>query len=197
MPGAIFLFVLGSVGLLIVEEYLHDHPSLSNLGAWLGEHLYIPMLRAGLVLIFVTAAYPALFGLHDAPALNSLLSAGHYRLDWWINGVLLVSLALPAVPGLGRIPGIVLTIQGMVASAMLFGWLAQDMGLTQYWLLPGWSLLAKILLITGTAGLLSWMAGNYLPFARKRLVAESLRLLAQMPALIIFGGALGRQLNGL
>ena len=81
--------------------------------------------------------------------------------------------------------------------AMLFGWLAQDMGLAQYWLFPGWGLLGKILLITGAAGLLSWMAGSYLQLARKRLVAESLRLLAQMPALIIFGGALGRQLDGL
>ena len=197
MLTAIFLFVLGSIGLLIFEEYLHNHPSLSNLGTWLSEHLYIPMLRAALALVFVAAAYPALFGLQDAPAIDSLLSAGHYRLDWWINGVVLVSLALPTVPGLGRIPGIVLTLQGMVASAMLFGWLAQDLGLTQYWLLPGWSLLAKILLITGTAGLLSWMAGYYLKFARKRLVAESLRLFAQMPALIIFGSALGRQLDGL
>jgi hypothetical protein len=80
---------------------------------------------------------------------------------------------------------------------MLFGWLAQDMGLQQYWLFPNWILLAKILLITGAAGLLSWMAGNYLQFARKRLVAESVRLLAQMPALIIFGAALGRQLDGI
>ncbi|MCZ6686646.1 MAG: hypothetical protein O7C69_02965 [Gammaproteobacteria bacterium] len=197
MLTAIFLFVLGSAGLLVFEEYLHNHPSLSNLGNWLSEHLYIPTLRAVLVLIFVAAAYPALFGLHDAPVIGTLLSDGHYRLDWWINGVLLVSLALPTVPGLGQIPGIVLTLQGMVASAMLFGWLAQDMGLAQYWLLPGWGLLGKILLITGAAGLLSWMAGSYLQLARKRLVAESLRLLAQMPALIIFGSALGRQLDGL
>lgn len=197
MLTAIFLFVLGSIGLLVLEEYLHSHPTLSNVGAWLSEHLYIPLLRAALVLIFVAAAYPALFGLHDAPALGSLLSKGHYRLDWWINGVLLVSLALPAIPGLGRIPGMVLTLQGIVASAMLFGWLAHDMGLQQYWLFPNWTLLTKILLITGAAGLLSWMAGNYLQIARKRLVAESLRLLAQMPALIIFGAALGRQLDGI
>ncbi|MEE8108401.1 MAG: hypothetical protein V3T36_04505 [Gammaproteobacteria bacterium] len=197
MLTAIFLFVLGSIGLLILEDYLHNHPSLSHLGTWLSEHLYLPMLRAALVLIFVATAYPALFGLQDGPAIDRLLSDGHYRLDWWINGVLLVSLALPTVPGLGRIPGIVLTLQGMVASAMLFGWLAQDMGLAQYWLFPGWSLLAKILLITGAAGLLSWMAESYLQLARKRLVAESLRLLAQMPVLIIFGSALGRQLDRL
>ena len=121
MLTAIFLFVLGSIGLLILEDYLHNHPSLSHLGTWLSEHLYIPMLRAALVLIFVATAYPALFGLQDGPAIDRLLSDGHYRLDWWINGVLLVSLALPTVPGLGRIPGIVLTLQGMVASAMLFG----------------------------------------------------------------------------
>lgn len=197
MLTAVFLFVLGSIGLLFLEEYLHNRPSISNLGTWLSEHLYLPMLRAGLVLIFVAAAYPALFGLQDAPTIDSLLSAGRYRLDWWVNGVLLVSLALPTIPGLGRIPGIVLTIQGMVASAMLFGWVAQDMGLHQYWLFPGWSLLGKILLITGAAGLLSWMAAYYLQVARKRLVAESLRLLAQMPALIIFGSALGRQFDGL
>jgi hypothetical protein len=197
MLTAIFLFVLGSIGLLVLEERWHNHPSVSNFGAWLSEHLYIPLLRAALVLIFVTVAYPALFGLDNAPAIGSLLNKGHYRLDWWINGVVLVSLALPAIPGLGRIPGIVLTLQGIVASAMLFGWLAQDMGLQQYWLFPNWILLAKILLITGAAGLLSWMAGNYLQFARKRLVAESVRLLAQMPALIIFGAALGRQLDGI
>ena len=197
MLAAIFLFVLGSIGLLILEEYLHNHPSVSRFGTWLCERLYLPMLRASLVLIFVATAYPALYGLQDAPAIDSLLSGGSYRLDWWINGVLLVSLALPTVPGLSRIPGTILTFQGMVASAMLFGWVAQDLGLHHYWLFPGWGLLAKIMLITGVAGLLSWMAGYYLRIARKRLVAESLRLVAQMPALIIFGTALGRQLDGL
>ena len=197
MLTAIFLFVVGSIGLLILEDYLHNHPSVSRIGNWLSERLYLPMLRAGLVLIFVAAAYPALYGLQDAPAIDILLSNGRYRLDWWINGVLLVSLLLPTVPGISRIPGTVLTFQGMVASAMLFGWVAQDLGLHQYWLFPGWSLFGKIMLITGAAGLLSWMAGYYLRIARKRLVGESLRLLAQMPALIIFGAALGRQLDGL
>ena len=194
MLTAIVFFVLGSIGLLIVEERLHQNPSLTRIGNWLIEHLYLPTLRAALVLVFVTLAYPALFGMEEAPGIGNLLAAGRHRLDWWINGVLLVSFALPSIPGLCRIPGVILTIQGMVASAILFGWLARDLGINQYWLLPDLKLLVKILFITGSAGLLAQMAGRYLEVARKKLVAESLRLVAQMPALIIFGSALGKQL---
>lgn len=192
---AILIFVAGSAGLLLLEDWLIDNPRDSRFANWVTEHLYLPLLRAFLVLVFVSLAYPEIFGVTDAPPLSQLFDPGRASLDSWINGVLAVSLILPAVPGLGRIPGMLLTLQGIVASAMLFGWLATFSGLADGWLVPNWNLAFKILVITGGAGLLSWMAGKYLQLAPGKLVAETIRLTAQMPALIIYGAALGTQLH--
>lgn len=196
MIVAIVIFVLGSIGLLALEDWLIDHPKSTSFGNWIVEHLYLPLLRAALVLAFVALAYPAIYGLSDAPALSGLLTGGHYRFDSWINAVLVASLLLPLVPGLGRIPGLLLALQGIIATAMLFGWVADAYGLQDEWLIPSWPLMFKILVITGGAALLSWMAGRSLQLAQGKLVAEAVRLTAQMPALIIYGKALGAQIPG-
>lgn len=196
MLGALAVFVGGSIGLLALEDWLTDHPKNSRFGNWIVEHLYLPLLRAALVLAFVALAYPAIFGLSDVPSLGQLLGSGHYRVTTWINMAFVLSLALPLVPGIGNWPGLLLALQGMIATGMLFGWLAADLGLANLWLFPSWPLLTKILVITGGAALLSWMASRYLQLSQGKLIAEAIRLTAQMPALIIYGTALGAQIAG-
>ena len=54
-----------------IERRFHDNPP----ALWLREHLGLPLLRAACVVLFVYLAYPALFGLREAPSLMVLLAA--------------------------------------------------------------------------------------------------------------------------
>jgi hypothetical protein len=173
-------------------------------GAWLWEHLYAPMLRAAILLAFLFIAYPALYGLSEAPPLLSVLFAGEGRFGHLLGVLFLLSLVLPLVPVAGALPGLVLPIQGMAGAALLFHWLAQAVGVTEpsYW--PGAGVAALMLAVSLAAyWLAKWCVAALQGIATQwnvadldDLVFEAVLLLFQAPAIILYSASLGRQLVG-
>lgn len=176
---------------------LHEH----DITAWLAEHVYLPLGRICTILAFIALAYPALYGLREAPGVLALLQGGEHRLSHLINLAFLLSLLLPLLPLLGRLPGLVLPVQGLLAAAMLFHWLAQTRGIDAT-LWPGWATAAGIVVWLVLAQRLATRGADLLvdhwrtdSGERERLYYDSLLLFFQMPAILLYTVGLGEQLH--
>ena len=119
-----------ALNLLLAKGEQHVLAALPARGlpTWVAEHIYLPLARVFSLLLFIALAYPALFGLREAPSLIELLNGGEQRVSHLINLGFLLSLLLPLLPLLGRLPSLVLPIQSLLAAAMLFHWLAVARG---------------------------------------------------------------------
>lgn len=193
---ALVLFLPLTVALLLLELRLQDAAAGSELQAWLADHLYLPLLRASALILFIFTAHPALFGLANAPGLGALLAAGHYRFDQLINLFLLVSLFLPLLPLVNRVAGITLALQGICAAALLASWLAAESAATLDYL-PGPGQLLRIIAVLLAARLLAeLLAREFLRrSAYREILVEAARMAAQLPAVIIYARYLGSQLG--
>lgn len=195
MITAFLLFLPLTAALLLVEAKFNRVTDSGAVPAWLAVHVYLPLIRAAALLTFVFVAYPRIFGLQDAPSLAELLAGGHYRFDQIINLVLLVALLLPLIPLLNRISGITLALQGMCATAMLASWLASSAG-SELTLLPGGWLGLRILAVLFAARLAAGLLAQHFstPQGRNDLIHEALRMIAQLPVVILYARFLGAQL---
>jgi hypothetical protein len=176
-----------------------QHPLLH----WGWEHIGMPLLRAALMLIFILLAYPALYGLTQAPALHELLTREELRVNTLFNVLFVVTLLFPLIPVLGERDELVLPAQGIAASLLLFSWLAEALDArVHYW--PGWtSVLVMLVLALATHWLamtLAAAAGDHLD--RKlnvehagELLARALVLFLQYPVIVVFCHGLGKQLQ--
>lgn len=166
---------------------------------WLTERVYLPLLRYAAVLALLLAGHPVIYGIEQAPPVSELLAAGHGRLTFLLNLSLGLSLLLPLAPGLNRIPGILLTTQGILSACVLFGWTAAALGVPDTRLWMGWSVLGAVLALNLMAVLLSRaLAANFPPQSRSvagHIIMEALRMLAELPAILIYSFALGAQLQ--
>lgn len=196
MITALLIFIPLTVVLLFVELKLHAAAHGSAVQNWLAEHLYLPLIRATTLLVFIFVAHPQLFGLNSAPAFSDLLAGGHYRFDQLINLLLLIALLLPLIPLLDRVSGLTLALQGMCAVGLLASWMASASGIAIR-LTPDLWLLARIigvLLSARVAGEL--LAREFIGASKYReLVLEAVRMLAQLPAVIMYAHYLGSQLT--
>ena len=188
---------LALVGVRVVRTA--SHPVVP----WLWEHLYLPLLRAGALVVFILVAYPALFGLAEAPAVRVLLAAAPARFSHLLGVVFLLSLLLPAVPVIGS-PALALPVQGAAGSALVFHWLAEAAGAQEvgYW--PGFPSLAG----AGAMAYAAWRAARWAAAALdetgRRLwnvadageaAFQALLLFLQAPAVLVYSLGLGRQLG--
>ncbi|NNF50962.1 MAG: hypothetical protein HKN59_00860 [Gammaproteobacteria bacterium] len=195
MIAGILLFLPLTAVLLIVELRLDSATRGSPVQGWLAEHLYLPLLRSAALLIFIFVAHPELFGIPEAPSLGALLADGHYRFDQLINVLLLIALLLPMVPLLDRVSGLTLALQGMCAVALVASWMASERGVPialapDIWLVVR---ISAVLLAARIAGEL--LAREFLVTRRNReLILEALRMLAQLPAVVLYAHFLGAQL---
>ena len=169
--------------------------------AWLAEHVYLPLGRIFSILVFIALAYPAIFGLREAPGVLELLQGGERRVSHLINLAFLLSLLLPLLPLFGRLPGLVMPTQGLLAAAMLFHWLAQARGLDAT-LWPGWTTAAAILVWLVLAQRLAvrfadLLVDHWHPDSsdRERLYHDTLMLFFQVPAILLYTVSLGEQLH--
>lgn len=186
--------------------WLHDSVRRTLRGyytlQWLWERLAAPLLRAGLMLIFLLLAYPVLFGLHTAPALHTLLARDPLRVNTLLNLLFVITLLFPLLPMLGERDELVLPIQGVTASLLLFSWLAGTMGMSvHYW--PGWTTVLIMLVLALVSYRLAMTvaatAGNELDRRLNvanagELLSRALLLFLQYPVIIVFCQGLGKQL---
>ena len=195
MIAALLVFIPLPVVLLSVELKLAGAARDSAVQSWIADHVYLPLIRSTALLVFIFLAHPELFGLGAAPSLSALLAGGHYRFDQLINVLLLVALLLPLVPLLDRVAGLTLTLQGMCAAALLASWIASASGVAISLLPDAWLIvrISAVLLAARIAGEL--LAKEFLAAPRYReLILEALRMLSQLPAVIMYAHFLGAQL---
>lgn len=201
MLFAVLMLALLSLLLTWVEQRLQA-TQLERLPGWLLEHIYLPLARIGSVLIFIALAYPTLYGIAAAPPLSALLQADSGRTSVLINLTFLLSLLLPWIPLVGRLPGLIMPAQGLLAAAMIFSWLAQSQGVdAQLW--PGWLPIGVILLgLYAGQRLAAWLAQLQGAYSRQQGRSDweagwyaALVPLLQLPAMLYYTTQLGQQLT--
>ena len=171
---------------------------------WLAEHLLIPAARALALVVFILLAYPALFGLSEAAKLGELLSAGRGRITSLVNLTFVLSLLLPLLPVIGRLPALVLPIQGMAAASLLFHWLVTSLPPQSIEFWPDWPVLGILLTMAfASHALARWLSAVIATGLRQRfekagleaLVYRSIILILQAPVILLYGLSLGQQLR--
>lgn len=208
LSPAVAAAVATHLGLLavLIAVTLWLEPRVREVGPshWLLEHMGYPAGRALVIVSFVLVAYPTLFGLESAPALEYLLQAKNGRFQSLINWVFLVSLLLPLLPVIGAMQALILPVQGMVATALLFHWFAQatDSGPVSYW--PGWEgMFVIVILAVASHWLAQTLSRTVGTLVNERLnlsdgedlVFEVIVLLCQIPVLLVYGLALGKTVS--
>ncbi|BAZ95101.1 histidine ammonia-lyase [Thiohalobacter thiocyanaticus] len=192
---ALLAFVLVSSLFALAELRLEPHYHQYPASAWIADHIFIPLAEVLALLAFLLLAYPVPYGLTTAPGMLELLSADG-RITDLINLLFLLSLLLPLLPGLGRLPGVVLLVQALAATALLFHWLGQRLQL-EVSLAPGWLALGLILIWAWVGQRLvrrlAPMQGEAL--TPGRILHWHLTGAVQLPAILIYGQSLGRQLG--
>ena len=170
---------------------------------WLLEHFYAPVLRAGALLVFLLLAYPALFGLAQAPPVGTLLAGDPGRASLLLGVIFVTSLLLPLINLPGLAPALVLPAQGLAGAALLFSWLAQAHGAApvSYWpsapvvvaivivALASHRLAAGVVALVGDLGVRRGVADA------DAVAHDAVLLILQVPAIVLYTGALGLQLG--
>lgn len=191
-----------NLAVMVIEYRLPASLAQSPPSEWIAYRVLLPIGRILAVLAFILVAYPTLFGLGGAPSAASLIANGEGRFSHLINAAFLASLLLPFVPVIGRIPGAVLPVQGLIATAMLLVWMAAALGLKPN-LWPGWPVLG---FVAGWAVGSEWLArqtafalGEHLYMRTGYAGTEQalygfLVLFLQLPAILIYSLKIGTQL---
>lgn len=192
---ALLVFVLVSTLFALAELRLEPHYRQHPATAWIAGHIFIPLAEVLALLIFLLVAYPVPYGLVEAPGVLELLSVDGRTADL-INLLFLLSLLLPLLPGLGRLPGLVLLGQALAATTLLFHWLAQRLQV-EVSLVPGWLALALILVWAWVG---QRLVRRLVPITGEdltsgRILHWHLTGAVQLPAILIYGQSLGRQLG--
>ena len=111
-----------------------EHPLLQ----WKWDHIAMPLLEVALMVLFIILAYPVIFGVQDAPSIISLFSKDELRINYLVNLLFVISLLFPLIPIIGNWYELILPLQGIAASMMIFSWLTASVSVTDYSFWPGW-----------------------------------------------------------
>lgn len=190
MLEGVFIFLVLAALAVAGESILIDRLRVSPANDWLADHLYLPLLRLPALIGFVLASYPALYGLESAPALATLLD-----FDWFgrtLNLLFILPLVLSLVPVAGRASSLVLPLQGVAVTALLFTPLAAALAVESpsYW--PDEHAWIALLFFGVGGHLLGSTLARRLPQRRFAVpLHDAVILLCQAPAILAYGRALG------
>jgi len=176
-----------------------EHPLL----LWHWDNIVTPLSEVVLLILFISLAFPEIFGIRQAPSIGRLLLGGELRINNLVNVLFLITLLFPLIPVFGKRRELILPFQGIAAVMMIFNWLAHELGMAQvsYW--PG---MQNVILIMVVARLSYWLAQRLAAFIGRRfdtyfnvvqsgaLFARCLILFMQSPALLIYSVGLGKQI---
>lgn len=196
MIAAVIAYLVAGAALIALEQRLDTIAQTDATFAWLNDHLYTPLARTLVLVLFIVLAYPDVLGLESAPALGEVLRAGNA--DVLISSLFAASLLLPLVPVVSALPGVVLAGQGILACCLLTSWVADALGVAEvrYWMGPLVALEVIAILLAGRLAARA-LAQIYPRPAHSRyssVAGEAARLLSEVPAILVYGWALGRQL---
>jgi uncharacterized membrane protein len=199
----ITLIIMSIAGELVAIRLLN---AVSDVPAseWIFEHFVLPAGRAFMLVVFILIAYPALFGLPNAPDIDLLLQGGPHRMTTLMNVIVILPvLLLPLIPVIGGMHAMVLPLQGIAASALLFHWLAQSYHKPElgYW--PGFPIVGLVIVLAilshatarWIAGLIAEQIERDLNVSQANEVVYNIVVSAfQIPVILVYTLALGRKL---
>jgi type III secretory pathway component EscS len=198
------LFVYGLSIIIVLPLFVFIHDKLDNTFLqYCWDKIGMPLIRTLLIIGFILLIYPVNFGLDSAPSINELLSVNDKRSSFLINMIFLLTFFFPLVPLLGKWDELIIPLQGVLCSMIIFSWLCQGLNIQDYSLSPDFKVLALIIFISIATHWLakhfSKYAGNYFDklFHRegfKVLTFKAVVLIMQSPVIFIFGTYLGKQI---
>lgn len=199
------LVIISIAGELIAVRLLN---AVSDVPAteWIFAHFLLPAGRAFMLVVFILIAYPALFGLTAAPSIDLLLEAGPNRMTTLVNVIVILPvLLLPVIPVIGAMHAMVLPLQGIAASALLFHWLAQAYEKSDFSYWPGLSVVGVLVVLA----LLSHAAASWLADFISGQIERDLNIshtnevvynvvvsVFQIPVILVYTLALGASIQG-
>ncbi|MEQ8663464.1 MAG: hypothetical protein RLW62_21815 [Gammaproteobacteria bacterium] len=202
VAGLLLLLLAGALE-LPVEQRVKAHASAPFVLQIAWDWFLRPLWRALAIVGFVLIAYPASYGVRHAPDLAALAADGALGATALLNVTFLATLVLPAIPWLRRHGGVVLALQGGLATAMVFGWYAAYIRASSvgYWpgLTPALVVMAVAVLGYQAAELIGRTLGELLDDALgtaglARILAHACAQAMLAPAVLLYGYALGLQI---
>ena len=201
----IFAFMIYTLCILIALPFFEKiHEKLEHhflQFAW--DRVGMPVLRTCLLLLFLFLVYPLNFGITEAPALTEVINVDSGRLDLIFNLLFIVTFVYPVIPIIGKADALMIPLQGIVASILLFRWLCELLLLQHYTLLPSAMSIFAIVFISiigyFVARFVSEHAGEWLDHITHRegyqiLIFQAVLMILQSPIIFIYGHAIGEQL---
>ena len=171
---------------------------------YIWDKIGTPLLRTFLIVLFILLVYPLNFGIEEAPKINALLNVDKMRIDYLIDIIFVLTFLFPLIPVIGKWDELIIPLQGIIASMILFSWLCKAISINDYSLFPGFSIYIVIIIISiiahWIADYLSHYIGDYLDKTFDRegfgtLIFQCVILIMQCPVIFIFGIALGNQIS--
>lgn len=200
---AIVLYCIAVIMALYLFTYIHKKLD-NNLLQYAWDKIGVPLIRACLIVGLILLVYPVNFGIESAPSIHDLLAVDGKRTNFLVNIIFLLTFAFPLIPVLGKWEELIIPLQGILASMIIFRWLCHQLEIEHYSLFPDintWFFILIISLITHwLAKYVSAEFGEYLDELYHRegfqvLVFKAVVLIMQSPVIFIFGLALGKQLS--
>ena len=200
---SLFFYCISVVVVIPVFSLIHDRLDNHSL-QFMWDKIGTPLLRTFLIIAFILLIYPFNFGIENAPAISVLLKVDKMRIDYLIDIIFILTFLFPLIPIIGKWDELIIPLQGIICSMMLFGWLCNAIQFNNYSLFPGFSIFIVIIIISiityWIAEYLSHHIGEYLDklFDRegfRLLVFRCVILIMQCPVIFIFGVALGKQIT--
>jgi hypothetical protein len=183
------------------QHFLHKINAVSG-SHWIAKHVGAPFFHVLLLVAFIYMSYPVLYGLdsHNStgeailPSLSQLLNARSGQTMKLVNTLFIISVLLPLIPVINRFTALILPLQAIAGSAVLYGWLADFMGI-RYSIFPGFEIMALIIffsLITELAArAIASLSGaglnhQYRHTDMEKIIHKSILLILQVPVLLIY-----------
>ena len=200
---AFFVYFISVILAMVLFTFVHiksNHPLLNY--CW--DKIGLPLIKTVLILIFILLVFPINFGIESAPSISELLAQNDKRTNFLLNIIFLLTFFFPLIPVIGKWEELIIPLQGILASMIIFSWLCQSLKVENYSLFPDGITLLLIFIISfithKLAGYLAIHFGHYLDQLYHRegfqeLVFKGVVLIMQSPVIFIFGHYLGQQLT--
>ena len=133
---------------IIYQLFLHkiSHVTVSH---WIAKKIGTPFFHVILLVSFIYMTYPILYGLEgkELPALSKLFDIIEAPNRKMINSLFIISVILPLIPIINRFIALILPLQAIAGSAIVYSWMADYMNI-EYSLFPSVEVLAIIVLFS-------------------------------------------------
>ena len=191
---ATFFYSVLAIGFEIIYSHFLIKIAHEPGSHWIARQIIGPFIHVVLLVAYIYLCYPIIFGIEHAPELSELLDQRSGRTMKLINIVFIVSVILPLLPIIGRFSSVILSLQAITASAVIYTWLSEAMSY-QYTIIPGIRTLLLIIGLSLLAGIAAkWLDSLLAPDLNKkfhtegwgRIIQRSTVMLFQVPILLVY-----------